>query len=98
MNDPVTVLRHTGRLEQRFIESDVRAIRLLVERLAVECVLAGTERRSDGVSRDVQVAASDDVAVCPGLRGPLFGWLLCDGPPHRIGIAPTGGRDIGILR
>lgn len=56
----IAVLGDSRGLKQRFVELKVRSAWLLLERLAVERVLAGSQRRSDGVAGDVQTPSCDD--------------------------------------
>ena len=58
--DAVAVLDDAGRLKQRLVEREVGAAGLLVERFAVERVLARAERRRDRVAGNVEAAAGDD--------------------------------------
>ena len=62
----IAVLDHARGLEQRLVEREVGAARLLLERFLVERILARAERRRDRIAGDVEPAAGDhDVARVP---------------------------------
>src|SRR5689334_8349700 len=77
----VAVLCDARRLQQRLVERQVRTAGLLVERLAIERVLARAERRGDRVASDVQTAACDHNLLL-ALRGRLRG-SRCRGTGRR---------------